>query len=128
MADPHTSLAADTTAGDLYLTLVRDEDIMHTLDHVADDVIIEVGTGLAVEAYERRYDSTRALASARFGIPGDVIDLLTSAALTALYPTMGAAILARPNEATLRELRHLLAAHGLRITEHRTTRKGRNHA
>ncbi|PCE15913.1 hypothetical protein AUC47_10330 [Microbacterium sp. SZ1] len=125
---PSTALPLTDPAGtrrDAFLALVRDEDIMHALDTVPDDTIVAVGAGLAVEAYEGRWDGTRGLASARFGIPADVVELLAAAALTALLPTMGAHVLARPNEATLTELRNWLASHGYHATPARTSAKGK---
>lgn len=104
------------TRREAFLALVRDEDIMHSLDNVPDDTIVNIGLGLAVEAYENRWEGTRGLAVARFGVPTDVIELLAAAALAALLPTMGAVVLARPNEATLAELRTWLASHGFRAT------------
>lgn len=108
-----------------YLALVRGEDIMHTLDTVPDDTLVTAGLGLAVEAYAGRWDGSRGLAVARFGIPADVVELLAAAALTALTPTMGAIVLARPNEATLGELRTWLASHGFKATVAHTSTKGR---
>ncbi|MCJ1707945.1 hypothetical protein [Microbacterium sp. VKM Ac-2923] len=104
------------TRREAFLALVRDEDIMHSLDNVPDDTLVNIGLGLAVEAYENRWEGTRGLAVTRFGVPSDVIELLAAAALAALLPTMGAVILARPNEATLANLRAWLASHGFRAT------------
>lgn len=108
-----------------FLTLVRDEDIMHTLDTVDDATLVSIGTGLAVEAFEGRWNGTRDLAATRFGIPRDVVELLAAAALTALTPNMGALVLARPNEATLAEVRTWLASHGFKATPAHATRKGK---
>ncbi|WP_404433284.1 hypothetical protein LG299_02700 [Microbacterium lacus] len=106
-----------------FLKLVRDEDIMRSLDSVDDDTLVTIGTGLAVEAFEGRWIGTRDLAVARFGIPADVVELLAAAALTALTPNMGALVLARPNEATLAEVRAWLASYGFKATPaHRTTK------
>lgn len=111
------------TRRDAFLALVRDEDILHSLDGVPDDTLVAVGLGLALEAYEGRWNGTRDLAAARFGIPRDVVELLAAAALTSLLPTMGALVLARPNEATLGELRAWLATHGYRTAPaHRSTK------
>lgn len=107
-----------------FLTLIRDEDIMHSLDTVDDATLVTVGTGLAVEAFLGRWIGTRDLAAARFGIPLDVVELLAAAALAVLTPTMGALVLARPNEATLAELRTWLATHGYRATPADRSRKG----
>ncbi len=104
------------TRREAFLALVRDEDIMHSLDNVPDDTLVNIGLGLAVEAYQNRWEGTRGLAEARFGIPADVVELLAAAALAALLPTMGAVVLARPNDATLAELRSWLASHGFRAT------------
>ncbi|MET3467916.1 hypothetical protein [Microbacterium sp. 1262] len=123
---PSTALPLTDPTGtrrEAFLALVRDEDIMHTLDGIADDTIVGLGLGLAVEAYERRWDGTRGLAAARFGIPADVVELLAAAALTALLPTMGAVVLSHPNEATLAELRAWLASHGYRATPARRSAK-----
>lgn len=107
-----------------FLTLIRDEDIMHSLDTVDDATLVTVGTGLAVEAFLGRWIGTRDLAAARFGIPLDVVELLAAAALAVLTPTMGALVLARPNEATLAELRTWLASHGYRATPAHRSSKG----
>ncbi len=111
------------TRRDAFLALVRDEDIMHTLDAVPDDTLVRIGLGLAVEAYSGRWEGARDLAVARFDIPADVVELLAAAALTALTPTMGAVVLARPTEATLDELRAWLASHGYKATVARTPTK-----
>ncbi|MGN6128684.1 MAG: hypothetical protein ACTHON_19175 [Humibacter sp.] len=116
------------TRRDAFLALVRDEDIMHTLDTVPDDTLVTVGLGLAVEAYAGRWNGSRDLAVARFDIPADVVELLAAAALTALTPTMGAIVLARPTEATLGELRAWLASHGYKATAARTSAKGKRRA
>lgn len=116
------------TRRDAFLALVRDEDIMHSLDAVPDDTLVTVGLGLAIEAYEGRWNGSRDLAVARFDIPADVVELLAAAALTALTPTMGAVVLARPNEATLGELRAWLASRGYKATVARTPTKGTRRA
>ncbi|MCZ4301359.1 hypothetical protein [Microbacterium oxydans] len=97
---------------------------MHTLDHVDDDTLVAIGTGLAVEAFEGRWTGTRDLAVARFDIPADVVELLAAAALTALTPTMGALVLARPNEATLAEVRAWLKSHGFKASPAHASLKG----
>jgi hypothetical protein len=113
------------TRREAFLKLVRDEDIMRSLASVDDDTLVTIGTGLAVEAFEGRWNGTRDLAVARFGIPADVVELLAAAALTALTPNMGALVLARPNEATLAEVRTWLASHGFKATPAHRTTKGR---
>ena len=113
------------TRRETFLTLIRDEDIMHSLDTVDDATLVTVGTGLAVEAFEGRWIGTRDLAAARFGIPLDVVELLAAASLAVLTPTMGALVLARPNEATIAELRTWLASHGYRATPAHRSSKGR---
>lgn len=113
------------TRRETFLTLIRDEDIMHSLDTVDDATLVTVGTGLAVEAFEGRWIGTRDLAAARFGIPLDVVELLAAAALAVLTPTMGALVLARPNEATIAEFRTWLASHGYRATPAHRSSKGR---
>ncbi|MEX8057405.1 hypothetical protein [Microbacterium sp. 16-032] len=125
---PSTALPLSDPTGTrrkAFLSLVRDEDIMHSLDSVADDTLVTIGLGLALEAYEGRWNGTRDLAAARFGIPADVVELLAAAALTALLPTMGAIILARPNDATLAELRTWLASNGYRAAPARASAKGK---
>lgn len=97
-----------------FVRLVRDEDADRALATVADDTLVLVGAGLALEAYEGRWAAAQQAAAYRFGIPADVVELLTAAALCALTPTMGAFVLARPNEASLDELRGWLAHHGYR--------------
>jgi hypothetical protein len=104
-----------------FLRLVRDEDSTRALAAVADDALVLVGAGLALEAYEGRWAAARHAAASRFGIPDDVVELLTAAALSALTPTMGAFVLARANEATLDELRSWLANHGYRAMPARAT-------
>ncbi len=99
-----------------FLRLIRDADITHELDGVTDDNLVAVGAGLAVAAFEGRWAVTRNAAVEHFAIPGDVIELVAAAALAALTPTMGAFVLARPNEATLDELRTWLAAQGYKAT------------
>ncbi|MCD2169570.1 hypothetical protein LPW41_07615 [Microbacterium sp. JC 701] len=116
------------TRRNAFLALVRDEDIMRSLDTVPDDTLVTVGLGLAVEAYEGRWNGSRDLAVARFDIPADVVELLAAAALTALTPTMGAIVLARPTEATLGELRAWLASHGFKATVAHTPTKGKRRA
>ncbi|MFI8594604.1 hypothetical protein ACIGCK_09300 [Microbacterium sp. NPDC078428] len=113
------------TRRETFLRLIRDEDIMRSLDTVDDATLVTVGAGLAVEAFEGRWIGTRDLAAARFGIPLDVVELLAAAALAVLTPTMGALVLARPNEATIAELRIWLASHGYRATPAHRSRKGR---
>ncbi|UPL12593.1 hypothetical protein [Microbacterium sufflavum] len=99
-----------------FVRLVRDEDAARGLATVADDALVLVGAGLALEAYEGRWAAARHAAASRFGIPEDIVELLTAAALCTLTPTMGAFVLARPNEATLDELREWLANYGYRAT------------
>lgn len=113
------------TRRETFLTLIRDEDIMRSLDTVDDATLVTVGTGLAVEAFEGRWIGTRDLAAARFGIPLDVVELLAAAALAVLTPTMGALVLARPNEATIAELRIWLASLGYRAAPAHRSSKGR---
>lgn len=126
MTSAHLPLTDPTgTRRETFLTLVRNEDIMHTLDTIDDDTLVSVGTGLAVEAFEGRWIGTRELAAARFGIPCDAIELLAAAALTALTPTMGALVLARPNEATLAEIRAWLKSHGFKAAPARASFKGK---
>lgn len=116
------------TRRDAFLALVRNEDIMHSLDTVPDDTLVTVGLGLAIEAYSGRWEGTRDRAVARFDIPDDVVELLAAAALTALTPSIGAVVLTRPNEATLRELRACLASHGCKATVAHTPTKGTRRA
>lgn len=128
---PSTTLPLTDPTGtrrEAFLALVHAEDIMHSLDTVPDDTLVSVGLGLALEAYEGRWNGTRDLAAARFDIPADIIELLAAAALTALTPTMGAVVLARPAEATLGELRLWLASHGYKATVARRPSKGARHA
>lgn len=100
----------------LYLRTLADEDILGSLRGVNPDTLVEVGAGLAIEAYEgmSRYISAREVAAAFYDIPPDVCDLLAATALATLYPATGAVILARPGEdaidAILREVGLKLAA------------------
>ncbi|WP_047524300.1 hypothetical protein [Microbacterium sp. ZOR0019] len=111
---PLTDPTGSRTAA--YVRLVRNEDATRSLADVTDETLVSVGAGLAVEAFEGRWATARDAAASRFEIPSEVIELLTAAALAALTPTMGAFVLARPNEATIDELRAWLARHGLKAT------------
>lgn len=68
-----------------FLARVRREVPALTLD---DDALLELGAGLALSALNDEHEFTRAIAEAR-GIPGLLIDTVTAAALSSLYPASG---------------------------------------
>lgn len=99
-----------------FLSLVRDHDVLHVFDAVTDDTLVDFGQGMAYEAIRGEYTAASGLARNLWRIPDDAIELATSAALTAFYPNAGQIVLARPSDATVRELTRLLAEHGLRLS------------
>jgi len=99
-----------------FLALVRDHDILHVFDAVTDDALVDFGQGMAYEAIRGEYTAASGLARNIWRIPDDAIELVTSAALTAFYPHAGQIVLARPSDATVRELSRVLAEHGLRLS------------
>ena len=110
--DPHGTRRA------AFIQTIRDEDIMGSLRATGDDDLVHLGLGLAVEAYEGRWSATLSIAEAFYRIPADILELLAAATLTHLTPNMGAALLLRPNEATITDLRAILrrAGHDVSVT------------
>lgn len=96
-----------------YLRMVRDGDILQTFKATPDDDLVQFGAGLAVEAFEGRYDSARWQAREFYGIPEDAADLAAAAYLATVTPTMGAVIMQRPTEGSIREIRAWLRSHGI---------------
>lgn len=99
-----------------FLSLVRDHDVLHVFDAVTDDTLVEFGQGMAYEAIRGEYTAASGLARNIWGVPDDAIELATSAALTAFYPHAAQIVLARPSDATVRELSRVLAEHGFRLS------------
>ncbi|MEV8272552.1 hypothetical protein [Microbacterium sp. NPDC077184] len=99
-----------------FVQAVRDNDILASLTSTPDADLIQLGAGLAVEAYEGRWGAAVAIAQAFYRIPADVLELLAAAYLAHVAPGMGAALLLRPNEATIADLRGILARAGHNYT------------
>ena len=99
-----------------FLSLVRDNDVLHVFDAVTDDTLVDFGNGMAYEAIRGEYGIASGLARNVWRIPDDAIELATSAALTAFYPHAGQIVLARPSDASVRELSRVLAEHGFRLS------------
>lgn len=99
-----------------FLSLVRDHDVLHAFEAVTDDTLVDFGQGMAYEAIRGEYTAACGLARNIWRIPDDAIELATSAALTAFYPHAAQIVLARPSDATVRELSRVLAEHGLRLS------------
>lgn len=99
-----------------FLSLVRDHDVLHVFDAVADGTLVDFGQGMAHEAIRGEYTAASGLARNIWRIPDDAIELATSASLTAFYPHAGQIVLARPSDASVRELARILAQHGFRLS------------
>ncbi|MDT0179938.1 hypothetical protein Q9S36_06900 [Microbacterium sp. ARD31] len=99
-----------------FAVLIRQEDVLHTFDGVDLDLLVSFARGLALEAYEGRYEAARWQAREFYGIPEDACDLATAVALTVYTPRMTAALISRPNEGTMQQLRRKLRLHGLNLT------------
>jgi len=96
-----------------YLRRVHEEDILLTFKNTPDDLLIEVGAGLAVAAYEGQYENVTYAAQTFYGLRRDDLDLLAAAYLATVLPNMGRVILSRPNEGTVLAVRSFLRQHGI---------------
>jgi hypothetical protein len=96
-----------------YLRVVRADDVLLTFRNTPDDLLIEIGAGLAVAAFEGEYERVAYAAKTFYGIRRDALDLLASTYLATVTPNMGRVILARPNEATVLAVRSFLRQHGI---------------
>ncbi|MDI9890564.1 hypothetical protein [Microbacterium sp. IEGM 1404] len=97
-----------------YLAAVAREDASGTFASTDPDLLLDLGAGLAVQAFEGQYGAAVAQAVNGYGIPREALDLLAAAYLAEVAPVMAAAILAQPNEGSAKAIRGWLRRSGYR--------------